>query len=216
MTHRYLPAPSPEDLGLVPSGEGALRRSGNALPKLKRFRFQLMHEWIRQEFPKCRVADVGGGKGLLAYLLIRDGFDATVIDPVRQSLPRKFRDLTGRRVGIPPDADVPRIARPYSLETGRKFDLLIAMHAHGVNMSILDTVARMGTSCVLMPCCVIDEPETPPRDDAWFDWLVRHATDQGLKVDYFYLNFKGQNVGFYIRGPLSAVKASGHNESRNR
>jgi hypothetical protein len=202
MTHRYPPAPSPEELGLVPPGEGASRRSGNALPKLKRFRFQLMREWIRQEFPQCRVADVGGGKGLLAYLLIRDGFDATVIDPVRQSLPRKFRELTGRRVAIPPDADVPRIACPYDIETGSEFDLLIAMHAHGVNLSILDTVTKMGTSCILMPCCVIDEPETPPRGDAWFDWLVRHATDQGLKVDYFYLNFKGQNVGFYIRGPL--------------
>ena len=37
------------------------------LRKVKKFRFQLFHRWIVDNFKKCKVADIGGGKD---YLLI--------------------------------------------------------------------------------------------------------------------------------------------------
>ena len=40
------------------------------------------------------MADVGGGKGLLSYLLQDSGWSATVIDPVEQALPSKYKDLS--------------------------------------------------------------------------------------------------------------------------
>jgi hypothetical protein len=66
------------------------------LPKMKKFRFQLLHAWLTERFTPCRVADVGGGKGLMAYLLQRSGFDATVVDPISQTLPGKYKDLAKR------------------------------------------------------------------------------------------------------------------------
>src|SRR5512147_745397 len=53
-------------------------------PRMKKFRFQLLHRWLTHNFAPCKAADIGGGKGLLAYLLSNDGWNATVIDPIGQ------------------------------------------------------------------------------------------------------------------------------------
>jgi len=37
--------------------------------KPKKFRFQVFADWIVAHYAPCRVADIGGGKGLLTYLL---------------------------------------------------------------------------------------------------------------------------------------------------
>jgi hypothetical protein len=202
-THKYPQPPSLVELGLVSAGEEAARgrRSGAGLPKLKRFRFQLLARWIQETFPPCSVADVGGGKGLLTYLLRNAGYDAVVIDPLEQPLPGRYKDIdSGQRVRIPAGTGVPRIAAPYRAELGERFDLLVALHAHGTNLALLDTAARAGSSCVVMPCCVIEEPAVPPRDQNWFMWLVERAAALGLDPRLFYLNFSGQNVGFYTCG----------------
>jgi hypothetical protein len=101
------------------------------------------------------------GKGPLAYLRGQAGFRAEVIDPVDQPLPSRYRDLaTGRRVRL----DQTRVVRrrgPFRPALGRRYDLLVALHAHGSNLAVLDTVAEAGNSCVVLPCCVVDEPAAP-------------------------------------------------------
>src|SRR5262249_19853563 len=157
--------------------------------KMRKFRFQLLSEWVAYHFRPCTVADVGGGKGLLSYLLQQRGFVSTVVDPVEQSLPDKYRDLSSaRQVKIPSTATVPRVTAEFSTEMGRRFDLLVALHAHGVNWKILDAVKEYGVSCVILPCCVIGEPSPPPPGVDWFSWLVEHAKDQGLSVSFFLVN----------------------------
>ncbi len=201
--HRYPQPPSLVELGLVAPEEHSRlhRRAGDELPRLKRFRFQLLARWLEETFPPCRVADVGGGKGLLAYLLRHRGYDAVVIDPFEQPLPDRYKDIdSGQRVRIPAGASVPRITAPYRPGLGERFDLLVALHAHGTNLAVLDTAARAGSSCVVLPCCVIEEPSVPPRDQNWFMWLVERASALGLDPELFHLNFSGQNVGFYVRG----------------
>jgi hypothetical protein len=199
--HKYLPPPSLAELGLADPAAPKTRRSGDALPKMKKFRFQLLAQWIASNFPPCEVADVGGGKGLLAHLLDRAGFKATVIDPEVQPLPSKYRDLvTGKRVRLDENTRVRRVPEPYSMEIGAKFDLLVALHAHGVNFQVIDTAALHQNSAIIMPCCVIGEPSTPPPKENWFMWLVQHARSRGQEVKFFHLNFRGQNVGFYVRG----------------
>ncbi len=201
--HKYPQPPSLVELGLVTPEEQARlgRRSGEALPKLKRFRFQLLARWIEETFPPCSVADVGGGKGLLTYLLRNGGYDAVVIDPFEQPLPGRYKDIgSGERIRIPAGASVPRLVAPYRADLGERFDLLVALHAHGTNLAVLDTAARAGSSCVVMPCCVIEEPEVPPREQNWFMWLLERASGLGLEPRLFYLSFSGQNVGFYVRG----------------
>ena len=206
MTHRYPPPPSLEELGLVPPGGAAGgRRSGDDLPKMKKFRFQLLAGWIAGRFPPCTVADVGGGKGLLTHHLGQAGFKAEVVDPVDQPLPPRYRDLaTGRRVRL---GDQDRVARrrvPFGPALGRRYDLLVALHAHGSNLAVLDTVAQAGTSCVVLPCCVVDEPAAPGPGENWFMWLAGHARGLGLQPEFFALNFRGQHVGFAVRGDRPA------------
>jgi hypothetical protein len=198
--HKYPAPPTLEDLGIETPDEG--RKSGKDLTKLKRFRFQLLHNWLVSSFDPCRVADIGGGKGLLTYLLRSSGWDATVIDPQRQPLPTKFKNVeTGRRVLIDPTEEVPRIDRPFEPSVAAGFDLLVGMHAHGCNLMILEAAKAHGCNFVLLPCCVIDEPATPPRDVHWLPWLSGQASEMGFRVDHFRLNFKGQSIGF--RGTLS-------------
>ncbi len=206
MTHRYPPPPSLEELGLVPLGAAAGgRRSGADLPKMKKFRFQLLADWIAGRFPPCTVADVGGGKGLLTHLLGQTGFQAEVVDPVDQPLPSRYRDLaTGRRVRLGGDVAVTRRRVPFGPALGRRYDLLVALHAHGSNLAVLDTVAEAGNSCVVLPCCVVDEPAAPPPGQNWFRWLAGRAEALDLEPEYFALNFRGQHVGFAIRGDRPA------------
>jgi hypothetical protein len=206
MTHRYPPPPSLEELGLVPPGAAAGgRRSGDDLPKMKKFRFQLLADWIAGRFPPCTVADVGGGKGLLTYMLGQAGFQAEVVDPVDQPLPSRYRDLaTGRRVRLGGDVAVARRRAPFSPALGRRYDLLVALHAHGSNLAVLDTVAAAGNSCVVLPCCVVEEPAAPPPGQNWFRWLAGRAEELGLEPEFFALNFRGQHVGFAVRGDRPA------------
>ena len=194
--NKYPALPSLADLGLKASESE--RKSGKELTKLKRFRFQLLHNWLTATFDPCRVADIGGGKGLLTYLLRRSGWDATVIDPNHQSLPTKFKDLeTGQRIRIDRDESVPRLNRSFEPSMATEFDLLVGMHAHGCNLTIIEAARTYGCDLVLIPCCVIDEPAIPPYDVHWLPWLANQAKGAGFLIEYFRLNFKGQSIGFH-------------------
>jgi hypothetical protein len=168
------------------------------IPRMKKFRFQLLHLWLTQNFPPCRVADIGGGKGFLAYLLQMSGWDATVIDPVHQELPEKYKDITlNQRVKIPPDAKVPHINAAFEQHLARDFDLLVGMHAHGCNVKIINAAKESGRNFVLLPCCIIDEPLYPLPGVHWLECLAEYAVQQGFDIRPFRLNFRGQNIGFY-------------------
>lgn len=173
-------------------------------PRMKKFRFQLFHHWLVETFEPSKVADIGGGKGLLGYLLQESGWEVTVIDPEMQDLPDKYKDIvTEKRVKIDPDASVPYIPAPFSTDLGDGFDLLVAMHAHGSNAAIIDAAAKYGCGFAIFPCCVIDEPFYPPRGVLWLESLAHYAVQQGLPLYTVRLNFKGQNVGLFTPGRAS-------------
>ncbi len=168
------------------------------LPRLKRFRFQLLHQWLVHNFEPCRAADIGGGKGLLSYLLVQSGWQAVVIDPAPQPLPEKYKDiLTNTRVKIDPASRVPNIAAEFESEHAKGFDLLIGMHAHGCNVKIIEAAASTGCGFVIFPCCVIGEPFVPPPGVHWLESLADYAVRQGHAITPFRLNFRGQNIGIY-------------------
>ncbi|HRJ41767.1 MAG: hypothetical protein KJZ86_11085 [Caldilineaceae bacterium] len=174
--------------------------TGHELTKMKKFRFQLLHRWIAARREPCRVADVGGGKGLLAYLLRESGWQATVIDPFAQRLPAKYKDLeSNRQIRIAESERVPRLSREFQPEMAADFDLLVAMHAHGCNIQLIDAAAELGREVILLPCCVIHEPILPPPGVHWIQWLVEYVVEKGFVVEPFRLNFKGQNIGLYAR-----------------
>jgi len=169
------------------------------LPKMKKFRFQLLHQWILANLRPCQVADIGGGKGLLAYLLQQSGWDATVIDPFDQGLPSKYKDIyTNKQTTIASTERVTRITQPFAATMAKDFDLLVAMHAHGCNIQLLDAAANYGRRVILLPCCIIHEPLTPPPGMPWIQCLVDYALEKGFTIKPFRLNFKGQNIGLYM------------------
>lgn len=196
VTHTESPVPASV---LATSPTLATLPESNELPKMKKFRFQLMHEWILRRLPKGRVADVGGGKGLLAFLLQQSGWDATVIDPIEQALPSKYKDLTlNRRVKIAATDTIPRLTQPFAPELAEPFDLLVSMHAHGCNIQLIDVAAATQKKVILLPCCIIDEPLLPAPGQHWMACLVEYALAKNLVVEPFRLNFRGQNIGLYI------------------
>lgn len=177
---------------LQPSAKKELR-------KMKKFRFQLLHQWIVQHFKPCKVADIGGGKGLLAYLLNQDDFQSVIIDPYNQTLPKKYKDLGKQKFRIPEELSVPRIDKVFEKEMAKDFDLLVGLHAHGSNMKIIEAAAEYKKSFILMPCCVIDEPIVPQPNINWLDSLEEYANKLGIETERFELNFRGQNIGFYSK-----------------
>jgi len=182
-------------------------RRSRPLRLMKKFRFQLLHEWITGHLAPCRVADIGGGKGLLAHLLQAGGFAATVIDPVDQPLPPVYRDLAGERHRIPATAQVRRVTRAFDSAMAGSYDLLVGLHAHGSNIRILEAASRHGTGFILLPCCVIDEPiEIRPNVD-WFESLVTRAQVLGFDPGRFELNFRGQCRGFFAPGARARLLA---------
>ncbi len=170
-------------------------------PRMKKFRFQLLYQWLVQNLEPCKVADIGGGKGLLSFLLIQSGWEATAIDPFEQPLPGKYKDLLlGSRVKIPVDMKIPYLQAEFQPEMAQPFDLLVGMHAHGCNVKIIDAAAAYGCGFVIFPCCVIDEPFYPPLGVHWLESLANYAVKNGQEVYPFRLNFKGQNIGLFKSG----------------
>jgi hypothetical protein len=183
-------------------------RYAGELRKMKKFRFQLLHRWLLENIAPCRAADIGGGKGLLAYLLQESGWETAVIDPTYQDLLTKYKDtFSGKRVKMHANASVPHINKPFATEMGKQFDLLIGMHAHGCNAKIIDAATAYGCGFILFPCCVIDEPFYPPIGVQWLESLTDYATRQNHAIYPFRLNFKGQNIGLF--SPGSRVKLLG-------
>lgn len=179
---------------LVEASPGGRRE----LTRMRKFRFQLLHRWMVEHLQPCRVADVGGGNGLLSYLLRQSGWDATVIDPVLQALPTKYKDLvTNRQVRIAATEQVPRIDRPFDPGMAHDYDLLVAVHAHGCNIQLIDAAAEFNRRLILLPCCVIDEPISPPPGTHWLQCVVDCMVRKGFRIEPFRLNFKGQNIGLY-------------------
>lgn len=189
---------STDDLVSIKGQAVQLVTDCSRLPRLKRFRFQLLHQWLIHNLAPCRAADIGGGKGLLSYLLIESGWQATVIDPVAQPLPEKYKDIvTNTRIKIDPKVRVPNLVAKFETQHAGGFDILIGMHAHGCNVKIIKAAAQYNCAFVLFPCCIIDEPFVPPPGMHWLESLMDYAIQQGHVVKPFRLNFRGQNIGLY-------------------
>jgi hypothetical protein len=165
--------------------------------KMKKFRSQILAHWLINTYEPCKVADIGGGKGLLSYVLNKAGFQSTVIDPVQQKLPEKFTDLNKNKNIIPEIESVPYIAKPYTKEMAKDYDLLVGLHAHGSMMSIIDAAVEFDKDILILPCCVIDEPIEKLPDINWRESLKEYAKKKGLYVKEIQFNFMGKNIALY-------------------
>lgn len=167
--------------------------------KPKKFRFSLLHSWLTNNFEPCKVADVGGGKGTLAYLLQQSGWEVVTIDPEYQLLPEKYKTFQKEKIKIKGEEreSVMRITDRFAEEMVKDFDWIIGMHLHGANMQIIKACAEEGKDFLLFPCCVIDEPIEKQHGINWRDSLIEYAESLGHEVKTVQLNFKGRNIGIY-------------------
>jgi len=162
------------------------------------FRFQVISSWLAENYSPRIALDVGGGKGLLAYLLNRRGWDVTVVDPVNQPLPPKYKDIiSGQRILITNRDQIHRITAPFAEDMAKDFDLLIGLHAHGSNIKILNMAAKYKKDFLILPCCVIDEPIEIKGGINWMNSLEEYATKLGLPVKRHTFNFVRQSTALY-------------------
>lgn len=175
----------------------------------KKFRFQLLQIWLATRYKPVKVLDVGGGKGLLSYLLNRNGWLATVVDPIDENVYlTKYKDIpTGKRVLLSKKdvADIPRIKGVFKAEMAQNYDLLIGLHAHGSNLQIINACKKYHKDFLLLPCCVIDEPLIKKPGINWLQSLIDCAKNLGFTVKQDTLNFKGQNVLIYSDKNLTKI-----------
>jgi len=165
-----------------------------------KFRFQLLQMWLTDRYKPAKVLDVGGGKGLLSFLLNKNGWNATVVDPAITDYLTKYKDITsGKRILLTDDQieSSPRIVGIFKEEMAKDFDLLIGLHAHGSNLQIINAAKKYNKDFLLLPCCVIDEPLIKKPNINWFESLIEYAKDKGFDVKKDTLNFKGQNILIY-------------------
>lgn len=170
--------------------------------RAKKFRSQIIAAWLIENYAPCKVADIGGGKGLLTYILNKNGWNATVIDPEYQELPPKYTDLNKQRVKINLEESVPHITEKFQKEMAKDFDLLIGLHTHGSNMLTLDAAKEFKKDFLLLPCCVIDEPVEKKPDINWKDSLIEYAKEMGLDVKTVQYGFMGKDIGLYTDNNL--------------
>ena len=162
------------------------------------FRFQVISTWLADNYSPRKALDVGGGKGLLAYLLNLRGWDVTVVDPIDQPLPPKYKDIQlDKRVLIAPTQSVTRITAPYQEEMSQDYDLLIGLHAHGSNIKILNAAAKYKKDFLILPCCVIDEPIVVKGGINWMNSLEDYAFKLGLPAKCHAFNFVRQSTALY-------------------
>lgn len=162
------------------------------------FRFQVISTWLADNYSPRKALDIGGSKGLLAYLLNQRGWDVTVVDPVDLPLPSKYKDIElDKRILIPSTEKVNRITAPFEEEMAKDYDLLIGLHAHGSNMKILNVAARDHKDFLILPCCVIDEPIEVKGGINWMDSLEEYAVNLHLPVKRHVFNFVRQSTALY-------------------
>lgn len=165
-----------------------------------KFRFQLLQTWLTEKYKPVKVLDVGGGKGLLSFLLNKNGWNSTVVDPAITDYLTKYKDLeTGKRILLKDEEieSFKRITGIFEEEMAKDYDLLIGLHAHGSNLQIINAAKKYGKDFLLLPCCVIDEPLVKKPDVNWLESLIDYAKNEGFEVKRDELNFKGQNILIY-------------------
>jgi hypothetical protein len=159
--------------------------------------------WLADNYVPRKALDVGGGKGLLAYLLNERGWDVAVVDPVDQPLPPKYKDIQlDKRILIPVTKKVTRITAPFEEDMAKNYDLLIGLHAHGSNIKILNVAAKYHKDFLILPCCVIDEPIQVQANINWMNSLEEYALKLGLPVKRTQFNFVRQSTALYSIGTI--------------
>lgn len=98
-------------------------------------RFAYFARFITQRFPRGRVYDVAGGKGMLNIELSKLGYQVTTFDQRHKHL------------------DVPYEQRTFTLAEPCTADLVVGMHPDGATRLIVEYAAQHRIPFAIVPCC---------------------------------------------------------------
>lgn len=168
----------------------------------KKFRFHVLYNFIKRNYNPCRVLDVGGGKGILSFLLNQSGFESIVVDPVHQLLPDKFRKSLDKSDGRyllrnGGKDSVERITDIFRPEMVKGFDLIVGLHAHGCMYHTIEQSAIHDKNFILVPCCIVDEPIEKPYGVNWDAYVSRLAKESIPDSKETKLNIMGNSLTIY-------------------
>ena len=140
-----------------------------------RRRFAVFARYLREAFPEAvRVADVGGGRGLLSIELRELGLAPTIIDPrLTTNLPHRVRKALRKealRTGRVPR--LPRFhARVEEVDLS-EFDVIAGLHPDQATEPIVRQSVQAEKPFAVVPCCVMPLDGLGRSYDEWVAYLA--------------------------------------------
>jgi hypothetical protein len=154
-------------------------------------RFVAVAELISSRFPEARyVADVAGGQGLLARILIkRHNIECEVVDP---------RGWVLKGVPSRPETFIASMASYY--------DLIVGLHPDEAIREVVD--AALVRPAILVPCCNFWDQTRKLGREALITDITAHHTRLGGLVELRELGFKGPyNRALVLTPPAPSLAA---------
>ena len=155
-------------------------------------RFHIFAEFIHYSFPDAStVADVGGGRGILSFLLNEFVKHSTIIDPRPATFPRWIhRRLRkkARRTGTV--SIIERVHQNVESVDLSRFDLTVALHPDEATEPTLRYAIKHNINLAIVPCCVFPLDGYKRSVPEWMNYLLSIAPD----VKKHQLPFSGANT----------------------
>lgn len=123
----------PNILGRLPVSVRCVMVGLPAMADIQRFAY--FARYIAERFPRGRVFDVAGGKGMLNIELSKLGFEVLTFDQRHKHL------------------DVPYAQRTFTLAEPCAADLVVGMHPDGATRLIVEYAAQHRIPFAIVPCC---------------------------------------------------------------
>jgi hypothetical protein len=149
-------------------------------------RFTVLADYIAQNYSHKakRVADVGGGQGMLSRILKKKyNFDCEVIDPRGYTL-----------VGVPSRA------KKYSADMADFYDLIVGLHPdEALKEIVLSALIR---PVIVIPCCNFWDKDKKLGRDALLTEVETFFSNNGIKYQRVTFDFvKPKNIGLVTEPP---------------
>lgn len=165
-------------------------------------RFKVFADFIERNWPQAqRVADIGGGSGLLSLELSKRGYLPTVFEPAKHNKQAAMRHAASKQeipLGGPHEIERKRLiirntADCHELMEG--YDLLVGLHPDEATEIIVRLGLGLRKPFAVVPCCVMPIDGRDMVEAEWIDYLRK----LGSGVRSTRLDCSGKNIVLYRR-----------------
>jgi hypothetical protein len=165
-------------------------------------RFKIFSDFIERNWPNAhRIADIGGGSGLLSLELAKRGYEPTVFEPANHNSQAAMRHAASKQeipLGGLHDIDRKRLVIRHTEDCGEllgDYDLLVGLHPDEATEIIVRLGLGLRKPFAVVPCCVMPLDGRDMVEKEWLDYLQR----LGPGVRSTRLECSGKNIVLYRR-----------------